>query len=97
MSYIRVLLLLSLFFSFSFSDEIRPGYLEIKGSGAKTFQVKWKVPMKENMVLGIKPIMPESCKSTPPSRHKVGSALIENWTMVCPEGLAGQTYRDRRS
>ncbi|WP_415407928.1 HupE/UreJ family protein [Sulfurovum sp. CS9] len=91
MHYIRVLLLLSLMLGFSFADEIRPGYLEIKSSGAKTFQVKWKVPMKDNMVLGIKPIMPKSCKSTPPSRHKVNNALIESWTMVCTTGLAGQT------
>ena len=77
----------------SFSDEIRPGYLEIKSSGDKTFQVKWKVPMKEGMVLGIKPIMPKNCKSTPPSRHTVNNALIENTTMVCAEGLAGQTIQ----
>lgn len=93
MFYFRVLLLLSFMLNLSFSDEIRPGYLEIKSSGTKTFQVKWKVPMKDNMVLGIKPIMPQSCKSTPPSRHKVNSALIENWTMVCSEGLAGQTLQ----
>ena len=88
---IRVLWLVSLLLTLSFSDEIRPGYLEIKSSGDKTFQVKWKVPMKEGMVLGIKPIMPKSCKSTPPSRHTVNNALIENTTMVCAEGLAGQT------
>ena len=93
MRYIRVLWLLSLMFTLSFTDEIRPGYLEIESHDGKTFRVKWKVPMKDNSVLGIKPIMPESCKSTPPSRHKVGSALIENWTMVCPEGLADQTIQ----
>ncbi|MEA3418024.1 MAG: HupE/UreJ family protein [Campylobacterota bacterium] len=91
MRYFTVLWLLSLVFTLSFSDEIRPGYLEIKSSGAKTFQVKWKVPMKEGLILGIKPILPKSCKSTPPSRHTVNNALIENTTMVCSEGLAGQT------
>ena len=90
MYILRVLLLSSLLFVLSFADEIRPGYLEIKSSGNKTFQVKWKVPMKEGMVLGIKPIMPKSCKSTPPSRHTVNNALIENTTMVCTEGLSGQ-------
>ncbi len=93
MYYLRVLWLLSLMATLSFSDEIRPGYLEIKSSGAKSYQVKWKVPMKEGMVLGIKPIMPKSCKSTPPSRHTVNNALIENTTMVCSEGLAGQTIQ----
>ena len=93
MHYLRVLWLLSLMVTLSFSDEIRPGYLEIKSSGAKSYQVKWKVPMKEGMVLGIKPIMPKSCKSTPPSRHTVNNALIENTTMVCSEGLAGQTIQ----
>ncbi len=88
---IRMLWLFSLLFSLSFADEIRPGYLEIKSSGAKSFQVKWKVPMKEGMVLGIKPIVPKNCKSTPPSRHTVNNALIEKTTMVCPQGLAGQT------
>lgn len=91
MHTIRVLWLLSILFAFSFSDEIRPGYLEIKSSGAKSYQVKWKVPMKEGMVLGIKPIMPKNCKSTPPSRHTVNNALIENSTMVCSKGLAGET------
>ena len=78
-------------FTLSGADEIRPGYLEIKSSGAKTFHVRWKVPMKKGLVLGIKPILPKSCKSTPPSRHAVNNALIENSTMVCSEGLAGQT------
>ena len=89
----RVLWLFSLLFTLSFSDEIRPGYLEIKGTGNKSFQVKWKVPMKESMVLGIKPIMPKNCKSTPPSRRSVNNALIETTTMLCSDGLAGKTIQ----
>ncbi len=91
MYIIRVLWLVGLMLTFAIADEIRPGYLEIKGVGNKSFQVKWKVPMKEGMVLAIKPIMPKECKSTPPSRHAVNNALIEKTTMVCANGLAGQT------
>lgn len=72
------------------ADEIRPGYLEIKSMGEQSFQVKWKVPMKGGKVLSLKPIMPQKCKSTPSIRQSVGNALIGNWTMVCPNGLAGQ-------
>jgi len=89
----RVLWLFSLLFTLSFSDEIRPGYLEVKATGTKSFQVKWKVPMKESMVLGIKPIMPKNCKSTPPSRRSVNNALIETTTMLCSDGLAGKTIQ----
>ncbi|MEN8727522.1 MAG: HupE/UreJ family protein, partial [Sulfurovum sp.] len=86
----KAIVLLMLILGVTQADEIRPGYMEIKGSDEKTFQVKWKVPMKSDKVLSLKPLMPPNCKSTPSSRQRVDNALIENWTMVCPNGLAGE-------
>lgn len=80
-----------LLFTHLHADEMRPGYLEMKSSDGKSFQVKWKVPMKGDKVLSLTPIMPASCKSTPPSSQKVGSAMLRSWTMHCPDGISGQS------
>lgn len=86
----KAIILLALLLSTIRADEIRPGYLEIKSIDEISYQVKWKVPMTGEKVLSLKPIMPQKCKSTPASRQSVGNALIESWTMVCPNGLAGE-------
>lgn len=90
MTFFRSFLLLMVMMGVSLADEIRPAYLEIQSSDGKIFHVKWKVPMKNNMALGIKPLIPQSCKSTPHSFQDVGGAAIENWSMMCPDGLVGK-------
>lgn len=92
-SIIKAIALLMLLLITIQADEIRPAYLEIKSIDEQTFQVKWKVPMKGRKILSLKPIMPQTCKSAPSTRQSVGNALIQTWTIVCPNGLAGQKIR----
>jgi len=87
MYFFKVLFLLMVMLVVSCAHDIRPAYLEIQSSDGKTFLVKWKVPTKNSIITGIKPSMPENCKSTPHRIQDVGSTVIEKWSMVCPNGL----------
>lgn len=70
------------------ADEIRPGYLELNTSDNTVYSIKWKVPMKGDMVLSLKPVLPESCSErTPPSSMTSGGAMITRWSVICPGGV----------
>lgn len=72
----------------AFADEIRPGYLELSTTDGSAYSVKWKVPMKGNMVLSLKPVLPDSCTElTPPSSMRFGGAMVTRWTLICPQGI----------
>jgi len=73
------------------ADEVRPGFLELKAVDAGVYTVKWKVPMKEDMVLSLKPVLPDVCSErTPPSRSSTGGAMITRWSVTCPTGITGE-------
>ncbi len=73
------------------ADEVRPGFLELKAANDGIYTVKWKVPMKGDMVLSLKPVLPDVCSDhTPPSRSTVGDAMITRWSVSCPTGIAGE-------
>jgi len=70
------------------ADEIRPGYLELSTTDSSVYSIKWNVPMKGDMVLSLKPVLPDSCSErTPPSSMASGSAMITHWSASCPGGL----------
>jgi len=70
------------------ADEIRPGYLELSTTDNTVYSIKWKVPMKGDMVLSLKPVLPESCSErTPPSSMASGGAMITRWSVLCSQGL----------
>ena len=72
----------------AFADEIRPGYLELNTSDGNVYSVKWKVPMKGDMVLSLTPVLPDNCtERTPPSSMRTGSAMITRWSLSCPQGI----------
>ena len=74
------------------AHEVRPGYLEIRQTGAETFDLLWKVPARGDMRLGIYAHMPENCEALrPPSTYAVGGAYADRWTITCPGGLTGET------
>jgi len=74
------------------AHEVRPGYLELRQSGAETFDVTWKVPAKGELRLGIHARLPENCESSvPPSRYSTGDAFTDRWSVICPDGLEGGT------
>ncbi len=74
------------------AHEVRPGYLELRQTGAETFDVSWKVPAQGDLKLSIHARLPESC--TPLSAvvsTKGGGAFTDRWTVTCPGGLSGGT------
>ena len=83
-----ILLLLLSFTNAAMADEIRPGYLELNTSDGLVYSVKWKVPMKGDLVLSLNPILPDSCSERiPPSSMKSGGAMITRWSLTCATGI----------
>ena len=85
---LTIILLLLAVSDATFADEIRPGYLELNTIDGSVFSVKWKLPMKGDMVSSLKPVLPDTCtERTPPSSMRVGGAMITRWSIACPEGI----------
>lgn len=76
------------------ADEIRPGYLELNTTDGKSYSIKWKVPMKGDLVLSLNPVLPDVCSErTPPSNMQSGGAMITRWSLTCPGGIFGKNIR----
>ena len=76
------------------ADEIRPGYLELNTTDGSAYSVKWKVPMKGDLVLSLNPVLPDVCSErTPPSSMQTGGAMITRWSLSCPGGIFGKHIR----
>jgi hydrogenase/urease accessory protein HupE len=91
--FTTLLLLLSIAGS-AIADEIRPGYLELNTTDGTVYSAKWKVPMKGDMVLSLKPILPDSCTDrTPPSSMTAGGAMITRWSLSCVDGIRDKHIR----
>lgn len=72
------------------AHELRPGFLEITQIGADTYDVRFKVPARGDMRLGLYVRLPDACTNTaPPRTEGVGSAFVERLSVNCPGGLAG--------
>jgi len=72
------------------AHEIRPGYLELRQTGATVWDVTWKVPMRGNLQLALDPVLPAGCLPTVERRGlRTAGALVERWTLECPDGLTG--------
>jgi hydrogenase/urease accessory protein HupE len=93
----RVFTILLLLLSFTIpamADEIRPGYLELNTSDGLVYSVKWKVPMKGDLVLSLNPVLPDSCaERIPPSSMKSGGAMITRWSLTCATGIYNEQIR----
>ena len=75
----------------AFGHEVRPGYLELRQTGAESWNVLWKVPAQGEMRLSLHPRFPEDCvvASEPVAMH-AGGAYIEHTSIACKGGLAGR-------
>ena len=68
---------------------MRPGYLEITQTGAETYDVRFKVPARGDMRLGLYVRVPDECGDTAPARTEhMGAAIVESRAVSCPGGLA---------
>ena len=73
------------------AHELRPGFLEIKQTGAETYDVRFKVPAKGDMRLGLYVRLPPACSdAAPASTEQAGNAMLDQFVARCPGGLAGQ-------
>lgn len=91
---ITICLLLLSFTKSTMADEIRPGYLELRTSDGLVYSVKWKVPMKGDLVLSLNPVLPNSCiERTPPGSMKSAGAMITRWSLTCAGGIYQKQIR----
>ena len=75
----------------AFAHEVRPGFLELRQSGAETWSMLWKVPALGEMRLSIHPRFPESCRTTTePVAVHTADAHVERVTIECEGGLEGR-------
>ncbi len=74
----------------AWGHEIRPGYLELRQTGAETFALAWKVPARGNARLAIRPRLPERCETTSALvSTTTDAAFVDRWEVTCAGGLAG--------
>jgi hydrogenase/urease accessory protein HupE len=75
----------------TYAHEVRPGYLELRQTGAETWSVLWKVPAQGEMRLSIHPRFPEGCALTgdPVALFSAG-AYTERTSIACKGGLVGR-------
>jgi hypothetical protein len=74
------------------AHEVRPGYLELREFAPGEFTVLWKVPMRGEARLALRPRLPAECEvQLPASGTPVGGAMVERWSVACSEGLAAGT------
>ncbi len=79
--------------STNFAHEVRPAYLQLRQSGAETYEVLWKVPGRgDNMRLSLYVEMPKNCSDASQPRGVFSeNAHIEEWSVKCEGGLTGTT------
>ena len=72
--------------------EVRPGYLELREVTPDEFAVLWKVPMRGDARLSLRPRLPAACETRlPPSETALGGAMVERWSVGCDDGLRNGT------
>jgi hypothetical protein len=85
---------LGLFFSgVALGDDIRPALLEISEKSPGNFEVIWKVPMRGDLVLGLRPVLPDGWVVTgTPDSYTITGAMVERVSYKSDgQPLAGQT------
>jgi len=91
----RALLALALLGAFArggLAHEVRPAYLELRQTGADTYDELWKVPGQGDLRLGLYVELPPGCASVgPPRRSMAERAFLERRTVRCRGGLGGGT------
>jgi hydrogenase/urease accessory protein HupE len=73
----------------SLAHELRPGFLQITQTGTETYDVRFKVPARGDMRLGLYVRLPDECADTAPARtESAGTAIMESRAVSCAGGLA---------
>jgi hydrogenase/urease accessory protein HupE len=73
------------------AHEVRPGFLEIRQESADRYAVRFKVPARGDMRLGLRVRLPADCVNLePPRSERAGSGVIDRLRVSCPGGLDGR-------
>ncbi len=73
------------------ADELRPGFVELTQTGAQTWRLIWKAPMRGGVTPRTQPVLPEGCRFVgDPARRVDDQAMISRWTVTCTSGIAGK-------
>ena len=74
------------------AHEVRPGYLELREVAPGEFAVLWKLPMRGDARLSLRPRLPAECETQSSSTGvAMGGAMVERWSVNCGDGLRGGT------
>jgi hydrogenase/urease accessory protein HupE len=88
-----LLLALSCLAGPALAHEVRPAYLELKQTGAETYDVLWKVPAAggdRRLALFVR--FPDGTEETSEHRGRfAGGAFVDRWSVRHPGGLAGRS------
>ena len=72
------------------SHELRPGFLEVRQTSADTYDVRFKIPGRGDMRLGLYVRLPGECADAePPRAERAENAFFERRVVHCPGGLPG--------
>jgi hydrogenase/urease accessory protein HupE len=78
--------------SWADAHEARPGFLELRQTGANTYSFLWKKPSGGEVEIYIAPIVPTTCQLTTAGNQALTpGALVVRGTLHCTEGIHGQT------
>ena len=79
--------------SAALAHEVRPAYLELRQTGATSYDVFWKVPARgDDMRLALDLELPAECtRVSTPTTAFVNNAFTERWRVECAGGLTGRT------
>jgi len=72
------------------AHELRPGFLEVRQTASDTYDVRFKVPARGDLRLGLYVRFPQSCSDTKTPRTEfAGAAFLEHFVITCRGGLGG--------
>jgi hydrogenase/urease accessory protein HupE len=74
------------------AHESRPGFLELRQTGADTYSFLWKKPSGGEVEIYIAPIIPRECRLAASGQQQLTpGALIVRGTLQCEGGIQGKT------
>lgn len=74
------------------AHEARPGYLELRETGAGQYDALWKQPANGDYALRLSPVFPSECVlSGAAQRQLIPGALMSRFQLACSKGLDGET------
>ena len=75
----------------SLAHELRPGFLEVQQKGAETFDIRFKVPARGELRLGLYVRLPSGCEHLrEPVTERTSGAFLERFLVRCQNGLKDQ-------